>query len=466
MSDNLPGGPYWQVDLGNGTTAPWYMLPFDKSGKCTAPKTRENLLSDVASGNFSHVVIFSHGWNNDWEAASARYHRFINGFQKMRKDHGLEAAPAYRPLLVGIHWPSTALVVPWERAPKFAGQNADLSRRDAAIDQESREIDEIADAVEPDDRDAFYAIVRKGAPLTETEAQKLAELVLPLYQRAQSADDDVRPSSGASAMTADDLVQVWAGAARDQSTTTSQTDDDGFTTGPSNATGASPRSAGLLQKLDPRNIVRTLTVYQMKDRAATIGARGLGPLLTEMLSGPKPARVHLVGHSYGAKVVLSGLSQVKEGAAKADSVLLLQPAVNGWCFAGNVNNRNYPGGYQRVLDRVRQPILTTYTKNDSPLTKFFHLAVRRRDDLGELKVAMAGRPKPPNEFGALGGFGPAGLADSDCQFIDLKPVGESYDLTQPLKVWALNGDATIRSHGEVEIPETYWALYNQITHVS
>jgi hypothetical protein len=147
VSDNLPGGPYWQVDLGNGSTAPWYMLPFDKSGKCTAPKTRENLLSDVASGNFSHVVIFSHGWNNDWEAASARYHRFINGFQKMRKDHGLEAAPAYRPLLVGIHWPSTALVMPWERAPKFAGQSADLSLRDAAIYQESRENDEIADAV-------------------------------------------------------------------------------------------------------------------------------------------------------------------------------------------------------------------------------------------------------------------------------------------------------------------------------
>jgi hypothetical protein len=132
--------------------------------------------------------------------------------------------------------------------------------------------------VEPDDSDAFFSIVRNGAPLTETEAQKLAELVLPLYQRAQSADDDVRPSSGASAMTADDVVQVWAGAARDQSTTTSETDDDGFTTGPSNATSASPRSAGLLQKLDPRNIVRTLTVYQMKDRAATIGARGLGPL--------------------------------------------------------------------------------------------------------------------------------------------------------------------------------------------
>jgi hypothetical protein len=275
--------------------------------------------------------------------------------------------------------------------------------------------------------------------------------VLPLYQRAQGADDDVRPSNGASAMTADEVVEVWAGAARGQSTTTPETDDDGFTTGPSNATGASPRSAGLLQNLDPRNIVRTLTVYQMKDRAATIGGRGLGPLLTEMLSGAKPARVHLVGHSYGAKVVLSALSQVKEGAAKADSVLLLQPAVNGWCFAGNVNNRNYPGGYRGVLERVRQPILTTYTKNDSPLTKFFHLAVRRRDDLGELKVAMAGRPKPPNEFGALGGFRPAGLADSDCQFIDLKPVGESYDLTQPLKVWALNGDAAIRSHGEVEV---------------
>lgn len=463
MPNKLSGGPYWHVDVGNGMTAPWYMVPFDKSGQCTAPKTRASLLADVASRKFTHVIIFSHGWNNDWESASGRYHRFLNGFQKMRRDHGLTADPAYRPLLLGIFWPSTALVLPWERGPRFAGHDADLSLRDAIIDQESREIDAIADMVSPGDREAFYSLVRKGAPLDEREARTLAELVLPVYQQATKADDDLRTDNGPVETTVDDILQAWEGAARDQ-TRISEADDDGFERLPPSTTGGSPRSAGFLQKLDPRNIVRTLTVYQMKDRAATVGGRGVASLLTDILAQKGATRVHLAGHSYGAKVVLSALSQVPDGTGTVDSVLLLQPAVNGWCFAGNVNNKNFPGGYRRVLEHVTQPILTTYSRNDAPLTKFFHLAVRRREDLGELKVAMAGRPKPPNEYGALGGFGPAGLPDSDCQFIDLKPVGERYDLSQPLRVWALNGDEAIRSHGEVEVPETYWALYNQITH--
>lgn len=459
MPEQLPGGPYWHVDLGNGTSAPWYIVPFDKHGMCTAPKTRANVVAEAASGKYTDVFIFSHGWNNDWDAASSRYHRFIDGYLKMRRDHGLPMPAGYLPLLVGVFWPSTALVMPWEKAPKFAGADPDLALHASGIDQETREIESVADAIAPEHRARFYELARKGALLSAGEALDLAAIVLPVYNDATHAEDDSGDQTS-TRLTANDLVDVWAAAAKDN-VRTRGADDDGFFEAPA-AGAAAPQAAGWLDKLDPRNIVRTVTVYQMKDRAGTVGAKGVGPLLREIVDGKPPAtRVHLVGHSYGAKVVLSAVC-AKDPGIHVNSILLLQPAINGWCFASNVDNRGYSGGYSKALALTDVPILTTFTKNDAPLTKFFHLAVRRSDDLGELKVAMAGRPKPPSNFAALGGFGPQGLSDAECRFITLKRVGEPYDLTKPEKVIALNGDEGIEGHGNVEVPWTFWALYSQV----
>jgi pimeloyl-ACP methyl ester carboxylesterase len=174
------------------------------------------------------------------------------------------------------------------------------------------------------------------------------------------------------------------------------------------------------------------------------------------------ARVHLLGHSYGGKVVLSATRALAKGGPKVNSMLLLQPAVNGWCFAPDVDGRRFPGGYANVPARVELPVLTTFSTHDFPLTKTFHLAVRRKEDLGELKAATAGRPKPPSEYAALGGFGPSGLSDADCQFIAIKRAGERYDFGIAREVIALNGDEAIAGHGDISVPATWWALHCQV----
>jgi pimeloyl-ACP methyl ester carboxylesterase len=206
---------------------------------------------------------------------------------------------------------------------------------------------------------------------------------------------------------------------------------------------------------------------QMKDRAARVGARGVHQLLRDILStGPGP-RLHLVGHSYGAIVILSALCYppTESLPAPVDSMLLLQPAVSQWCFAANVADKGYPGGYRPALDRVRGKIITTFTKQDGPLTRLFHLAVRRARDLGQPNIAPGGTllPAPPSLYAALGGFGPAGLADEEHQVSRIKPPGEKYDLdaTTP-KLLALNGDDVIKSHGDISNPETWWALFQQL----
>ena len=462
MAEQLPGGPYWHVDLGNGRTAPWYILPFDKDGICTAPLTYGNIVSDVGSGRFTDVFLFSHGWNNDWEAASARYHRFVDGYVKMRRDYGLSVPDGYMPLLIGVFWPSTALVMPWERGPKFAGADDSIARHATAIDQEVREIDTIAEALAPERRREFYALARKGATLTQAEAEQLAELVLPIYNGGAHAEVETPGEDVQAPVTSADVLKAWmTAAAEDAAPQAGRTaDKDGYTdpvAGPPELKEASLRSAGFLDKLDPRKIVRTLTVYQMKDRAGVIGSRGVAPLLARFREAAN-VRVHLIGHSYGAKVVLSALCN-GDVARPVHSVLLLQPAVNGWCFAGNVDGTGRAGGYHQALARTQLPIMTTYSRNDSPLTKFFHVAVRRPSDLGELRIAAG--PQAPSKFAALGGFGPQGLGTA-CRFETMRSAPDGYDFSSGVRVIALNGDEAIESHGAVEVPETFWCLYNQV----
>jgi len=136
MPPSFPGGPYREIPIGNGVTAPWFIVPFDKEGVCTAPVTRATLVAEVRSGKYTNIFIFSHGWNNDWETASARYDHFIDGYMKQRASYRLPMPDTYRPLLVGIIWPSTALVLPSEQPPRFAG--AADPQRDAAAAQEER----------------------------------------------------------------------------------------------------------------------------------------------------------------------------------------------------------------------------------------------------------------------------------------------------------------------------------------
>src|SRR5580658_9109251 len=113
-------GPYRILELPNGVRAPWYIIPFDKRGLCEAPQSLDDLIATAGTGHYSDIYLFSHGWNNDWAAASTRYNHFLAGYQELIGKYHLAMPEQYAPLLVGITWPSTALVFPWENAPKFA----------------------------------------------------------------------------------------------------------------------------------------------------------------------------------------------------------------------------------------------------------------------------------------------------------------------------------------------------------
>jgi len=447
MPSSLPIGPYKEIPVRNGNMAPFYVIPFDKNGRCKGPKTREHLINSVAQDGFSNIFLFSHGWNNTWGDAVENYEKFISNFQHVKPANSPLDAPDYKPVLIGITWPSTSLVMPWERGPgiQSATPNARPPDFDHQVRDQQDELDVVAELLPEEDVDEFYRIASSDQSMSQLDAVKLANMLAPLYGQVEDpidSDDDTP--------TPDELIEFWKGPLMDAKSSTMN-----------GAGAAAPAPAGIFDSLpDPRSPIRVFTVWKMKDRAGKVGATGVAKLLGDLLQASSTSKTHLIGHSFGSKVLLSAVSFANL-PRPVTSALLLQPAINAHCFSANVVGKGFAGGYRPTLEQIEQPILSTYSSKDWPLTYTFHLALRGKGDLGETQIKNI---NAPSEFAALGGFGPQGLTGDDYAPLDIKPIGDVYPLNGSTpEVYGIRSDSAIGGHSEVVNEATAWALYCQVT---
>lgn len=423
---------------------PMYLLSFDKDGQCKSPRTRERVLSEVRSGAWSDIHVYSHGWNNVFTEAVAHYTEFFSEYFALRAEAGVDNG-AYRPLIVGILWPSTAFLAAGESTPSFAAGGPAPSPPDVLRD-------ELA-AVLPPARAARVAELARGtAPLGPAESAELAGLLLPLL--AGDERPGGMPADSGSSVGVDDVLRGWGAPppapGREPGAPAPLPDASGLT--------GAPRPAGLLGFLNPREILRKATVFMMKDRAGVVGRQGVGPLVRDILDSG-PARVHLTGHSYGGRVMLSALASLP-GERKVASVLLLQPAVNAWCFAERIGGPGGPdGAYRAALAHVAQPLYTTFSERDVALGRFFELALRRPGEQGDLLSAG-----PIGEYAALGAVGPQGMPEGECVAVTMAASPQRYPRPAPgVRVVALDGSRQgIASHGDVRNAYTEWAMVNLV----
>lgn len=452
-----------------GVRMPTWLLRFDKHGACTSPATREQLLQTLRGAPPSDLIFFSHGWNNDFDEAAELYASFLRHFEAHTAAHPVvrpNGVP-FTPLFVGVVWPSIWLS--FDSGPQIAA-TAEPPAADSAVVQTLT--DKLAGLGGEASIERVYALLAFSR-LDVSQAHELATLLGPAFGTVHDEETGV----GARGTSADELLSMWRAMQQAQdggSTPVPSLDDWGVPPadvavppGP----GAAPvQTAGLFSLLDPRNVLRLFSVYQMKDRAGVVGARGVAPLLREVLQAAPAAGLHAVGHSYGCKVMLSAVCAPAPLPRPLSSLLLLQPAVSHLSFADNIPRIGRPGGYRASLtpDRVRPPILSTYSRDDFALHKTFHLALRRDSDLGEQPVDLAGDDgtsagKPPSNFAALGGYGPRRAGQ---RLIDPMPAaGAPYpDFDPAHPIVGLDGSqGVIGGHGDVTSPATAWALYRLVT---
>lgn len=441
MGEQHVPGPREYLESADGQQVPLYIIRFDKEGQYKDDGSLGPLLAEA--GDYSDIFVFSHGWNNEWSDAIGRYRAFFKGYAGMRKAYGLPMPADYRPLLVGIFWPSAALAFGESgRGPKALRADAEAAFQDEA--QYQRELTEIADCFATDiERTEFHALAQQTA-LSESQARRLAELAAGILTDSVAEHESGEPPE------VEGLLRSWQAMADDMDADRS----------PALAGMARPQGVlgGMWRWLDPRQLVRMLTVAIMKDRAGVVGAKGVGPVL-ETLLRQTSARVHLIGHSYGTKVVLSALCSIATPPRRVRSALLLQPAISHLCFADQVPGKDHPGGYRVAFERVEQPILATYSPHDAALHALFHWALRRDVDLGE-PMGLEKTVEVPSPYAALGGYGPRRAGE---RLMPIQAPDESYAFDDGVRVYGLDGaNGRIPGHGDISNKYTWWALYSLV----
>lgn len=178
---------------------------------------------------------------------------------------------------------------------------------------------------------------------------------------------------------------------------------------------------------------RAATYRLMKHRAGIAGRGALALVLNRI-----QARIHLVGHSFGARVITAAAAVATRPVA---SMTLLQAAFSQNAFSPAGAFRNIITGH-----KCEGPILITHSANDGALGVYYPIASRiLRQNASSLLEG----------YGALGRNG--AQRTQEASFGELLPEGAPYSFS-PGRIFNLRADAIIQAHADIVKPETAWAL--------
>ena len=137
-----------------------------------------------------------------------------------------------------------------------------------------------------------------------------------------------------------------------------------------------------------KEALRQLTYFEMKKRAGVVGKEGLGPLLGRIHQADPQVRIHLIGHSFGARLVSFALAGLPDPAnSPVKSLYLLQGAFSHFAFADALPmDRSRGGALKGMAARVDGPLVASFTVHDMAVGKLYPLAaLSSRDDAAGLE---------------------------------------------------------------------------------
>jgi hypothetical protein len=203
-----------------------------------------------------------------------------------------------------------------------------------------------------------------------------------------------------------------------------------------------------------RRIANYATYFEMKQRAGIVGASGLAPLIQRIRGANPSIKVHLVGHSFGGRLVTAAASRLSL-REKVTTVTLLQAAFSHNGIAAKFDGQ-HDGAFRNVIAAVSGPILITHTKNDAAVGIAYPLASRFSRD----QASAIGDENDP-----YGGMGRNGAQHTpEAIFGRLEDVGGRYQFVKG-NVYNLKADNFISSHGDVTGHQVAYAILNAVNAV-
>ncbi|WP_030608580.1 hypothetical protein [Streptomyces fulvoviolaceus] len=371
------------ADPAMGVT-PYWELTFDADGDPDGGR-RDRLLAGVVDRGVHDLVVFSHGWNSDRSGATRLYSRFFAPFP--------ELAPKARLGYVGVVWPSMRFSD--EPIPDFPRSVAADTPPRPGLDKDTRHalletfpgratvIDQIARMLDQQ-------------PGDEAELEEFGRLVRMLVDVVPPGPQVLFAADTLAEGVPQDEPEIFAGSAAGVCEEFAQ----------ALAHLESPGGAAGFTVPNPwdgaHELLRQGTYYAMKRRAGTVGERGLGRMIGQLAAAAPEVRVHLVGHSFGGRLVSFALRGLPKGVRTVKSVTLLQGAFSHYAFAARLPHDARAGGVlQGQQNRVDGPLVCCHSRHDSALGTMYPLASRMAGDARGVAAFDIGRTLGA-KWGAMG----------------------------------------------------------------
>ena len=407
-------------------------VEFKKEGTIAKPEQGDAAVALVGDESLTDLLVLSHGWNNDMDQAWSLYRDWLAVIRHAVTRQGWTDTDR-KIGVVAVLWPSKQFAEPDKipgGAASFGDDATELAAQVHALDgvlapEVQAKLEGLASRIEHDAAAQQEFVETALGVLVDTYALD-AEAAKEIPKALFDAGGDLLMQFG-DFDEADFLVPTEGGAA-------------GLSEG--GATGLSEFFGGVVA--GARNLLNYVTYYKMKERAGNVGRRGLAELLGQIRDAHPAVRIHLVGHSFGCRLVTASLLGTEEGVAvNVDSMSLLQAA-----FSHNGFALDYDGssdGFFRLVvapaRRVLGPTMITYTKHDRAVGIAYPLASRLA---GQVASAIG---DADDKYGALGRNGAIKTPESFSR--PMLEAGKDYDGLADHQVHSLDSEAFIGGHSDV-----------------
>jgi hypothetical protein len=391
MAGEIAGRPHWEVG-------------FDEQGRPDQDEA-DTLLRELPGEDLTDLFVFSHGWNNDRGQARRLYQLYFQQVPGLLAQGGAQDA---RVGTLGVVWPSKR----WADEPEptgdgggggAAGLGDAAALAPAAAAGDGALVEDLKDVFGGDDRRATLGELA----LVEDDPEEVF---------GRFADAVPQTGEGGAAGLGDTFGRLWNGA---------------------------------------KEALRQLTYLEMKKRAGVVGKQGLGPLLGRIAQADPEVGIHLIGHSFGARLVSFALTGLPPGGSPVKSLYLLQGAFSHFAFADALPmDRSRGGALEGMAVRVDGPLVASFSVHDTAVGRLYPLAsLSSRDDSAGLEDRLF----------RWGGIGHDGAQAVEATVATLGPVGTAYPFA-PGRFVNLDGNGVITrgqppsgAHSDIFHPELVWA---------
>lgn len=424
---------------------PYCEIEFTKSGACHPP-------SPLFPAGTTDLLVISHGWKNNEVHARTLYESIV---QNMLAAGGAASGRVFS--VEGVRWPSFLFKPDLSLLPDGDAVGDGGAAGMADTDFSREELKEYAAEVGAElgiaNLDAFLETAehaRNGGG----DAQDLVETL-----RAATLQHDPRDQDVAGDHTA--LFEAPGEALVEAFKAPPQQPAHLMGGGAGAAAGFTDTVSDLLSRwrsgarAGVAGVLNQFTYYEMKARAGIVG-RALAPVLDTV---PAEVRIHLVGHSFGARVVSAAAAAMTRPVA---SLTLLQGAYSHNGLGLNIGGTATAGAFRAIIatHRVTGPIAVTHTHNDTAVGFYYALASTLSGDVAAA-YGLTNIVGGPNDLhGGIGANGALSMGPGEALPLSAHP-GQVPSLTAG-KVTNIQADQIIADHNDVQGPDVGRVVWGAI----